>query len=93
MKFAIQTTTRFNKDFKRCKKRGYPMQKLMEVVALLEQDQPLPPNCLPHKLTGYANGDIWECHIQPDWLLIWKRIEDELILLMLNTGTHSDLFK
>ena len=61
------------------------------VVQLLERDGRLPEVYRPHMLHGDRQGQ-WECHIQPDWLLIWKQIGNELELLMLNTGTHSDLF-
>lgn len=58
---------------------------------LLEQDGKLPNKYKPHKLSGNFS-ECWECHIKPDWLLIWQQFDDELILLLLNTGTHSDLF-
>lgn len=58
---------------------------------MLEKDGSLPPSYRPHKLSGqYQNA--WECHIEPDWLLIWEQNDEELILLFVNTGTHSDLF-
>jgi len=47
---------------------------------------------LSHKLKGYKGKNVWECHIEPDWLLIWEQHDDELLLVMLSTGTHSDLF-
>ena len=92
MAYKITTTNQFEKDLKRCIKRGYPMDKFRIVVQLLEQNGCLPDTYRPHKLTGDRQGQ-WECHIQPDWLLIWKLIDNELELLMLNTGTHSDLFE
>ncbi len=67
------------------------MDKFRKVIQLLEKDGTLPSIYRPHVLHGDRNGQ-WECHIQPDWLLIWKQYDDELELLMLNTGTHSDLF-
>ena len=91
MAYKISTTHQFEKDLKRCIKRGYPMDEFRTVVQLLERDGQLPEVYRPHMLHGDRQGQ-WECHIQPDWLLIWKRIGDELELLMLNTGTHSDLF-
>ena len=75
----------------RCIKRGYPMNNLRIVMSLLERDGRLPAEYKPHKLHGDRKGQ-WECHIQPNWLLIWEQHDQELILIMLNTGTHSDLF-
>ena len=91
MAYKISTTHQFEKDLKRCIKRGYPMDEFRTVVQLLERDGRLPEAYRPHMLHGDRQGQ-WECHIQPDWLLIWKQIGNELELLMLNTGTHSDLF-
>ena len=91
MAYKISTTHQFEKDLKRCIKRGYPMDEFRKVVQLLERDGRLPEAYRPHMLHGDRQGQ-WECHIQPDWLLIWKQIGNELELLMLNTGTHSDLF-
>ena len=91
MAYKISTTHQFEKDLKRCIKRGYPMDEFRTVIQLLERDGGLPEVYRPHMLHGDRQGQ-WECHIQPDWLLIWKQIGNELELLMLNTGTHSDLF-
>lgn len=86
---AVHTSARFRKDFKRAMKRGKVMKKLQAVVDLLVVDTPLPARHRPHKLTGdYAN--LWECHIEPDWLLIYDFGEHSLELLRL--GTHADLF-
>ena len=89
--YKIKTTHQFEKDLERCKKRGYTMEKLRTVIQLLERDGTLPLQYRPHILRGDRIGQ-WECHIQPDWLLVWNQFEDELELLLLNTGTHSDLF-
>ena len=91
MAFLISTTHQFEKDLQRCIRRGYPMQEFRKVIQILERDGCLPTVYRPHKLKGDRKGE-WECHIQPDWLLVWKRFDNELRLLMLNTGTHSDLF-
>ena len=91
MAYKISTTHQFEKDLKRCIKRGYPMDEFRPVIQLLERDGRLPEVYHPHQLHGDRQGQ-WECHIQPDWLLIWKQKGNELELLMLNTGTHSDLF-
>ena len=90
-KYQLQVTGQFKRDLKRCKKRGLPMEKLWEVISHLLNDEPLEEKYHAHVLTGDRKGQ-WECHIEPNWLLIWKVYEDKLILVMLNTGTHSDLF-
>ena len=91
MKYKIVATKRFEKDVKRCTKRNLPMDKLKKVILLLEELGKLPSEYKPHKLSGQYAGS-WECHIMPDWLLIWKQDDDELVLVMTNTGSHSDVF-
>ncbi len=91
MKYRIIVTRRFQKDVKRCVKRGLPMEKLKKAIKLLEETGQLPSEYKAHKLTGQYSGS-WECHIMPDWLLVWEQHNDELVLVMTNTGTHSDLF-
>jgi mRNA interferase YafQ len=89
--YIVKTTRQFDKEVKLCKKRGYDLSKLEEVVSILEKIGTLPPKYKPHKLSGnYEN--CWECHIKGDWLLIWLQNDNELTLLFINTGTHSDLF-
>ena len=73
------------------KKRGCPMDELRRVIVLLMETGVLPVKYKPHKLTGNHKGQ-WECHIKPDWLLIYKIDKDVLILKLIRTGTHSDLF-
>ena len=68
------------------------MDELRKVMSLLVENGALPNNYRPHKLKGIKGSATWECHIQPDWLLVWEQNEEELIMLMLDTGTHSDLF-
>jgi mRNA interferase YafQ len=89
--YKIYTTNRFEKDLKLCKKRNYNLSLLKEVIDLLQLTGKLPVKYKPHKLSGIYS-DCWECHIKPDWLLVWKQNDLELILLFTNTGTHSDLF-
>ena len=89
--YKIKTTRGFDKDFDRCIKRGLPMEKLRTVMKLLERDGCLPKQYHPHILVGDRKGQ-WECHIQSNWLLVWEQHDEELILVMLNTGSHSDLF-
>ena len=91
MAYKIQTTNSFERCVKRCMKRNYPMEKLWEAMHLLEESGKLPASFKPHKLTGNF-ADNWECHLAPDWLLVWKQNDKELVLIMLLTGTHSDIF-
>jgi mRNA interferase YafQ len=85
----IVETSRFRKDVKREKKRGSNLNKLADVVEILSQTGSLPAKFKPHILTGDWKG-IWDCHIEPDWLLLYEINDSELILH--RTGTHSDLF-
>lgn len=89
--YSIDYTKRFNKDLKRCMKRGLDLQLIYEAIALLRATGTLPMKYHPHKLSGDKNGQ-WECHIQPDWLMTWEQNDTQLTLLFLQTGTHSDLF-
>ena len=79
----------FKKDYKKCMKRGLNMELLKEVVAILSIPKPLPPKNRDHPLTGNYKGRE-ECHITPDWLLIYEIDGNDLYLD--RTGTHSDLF-
>ena len=89
--FKIKTTKRFEKDLKRCQKRGLNMQLIFEAMQLLSATGTLPAEYRPHKLSGKMHNQ-WECHIQPDWLMTWEQNDTQLTLLFLQTGTHSDLF-
>ncbi len=90
--YKIKVTSKFKKDLKRCEKRGLPLRELAKVIDLLIGNEgQLPSQYRQHKLTGNYAGK-WECHIKPDWLLVWEQHDDELILLMTNTGSHSDIF-
>ena len=91
MKYELLSTGRFKKDLKTIMKRGYNIQLLQDVVDLLVAGIPLPEKNKDHVLTGNWNGHR-ECHIAPDWLLIYKIDNDVLILTLTRTGTHSDLF-
>ncbi len=85
----IVQTTQFKKDIKKQRSRGKDLQKLKVVIDLLISEEPLPPKNRDHALTGDWVG--WrDCHLEPDWLLIYKTGVDELLLG--RTGTHSDLF-
>ena len=91
MKYSLKFTGEFKRSLKRCLKRGYDEHLLTEVLSILVDKGCLPDKYRPHILHGNYEG-YWECHITADWLLIWDQNETELILLMLTTGTHSDLF-
>lgn len=86
----IVISTQFKKDYKRVQKRRYPLKKLEKVLNTLVRDKSLPERCRPHKLSGQYD-DFWECHIAPDWLLIYEYTADTLVLR--RTGTHADLFQ
>lgn len=91
MSYKIQYTTRFKRSVKKCAKRGLDMSRLRNVISQLAASGTLPAQYKPHKLTGTLSG-CWECHIQPDWLLVWRQDNDVLLLIFIDTGTHSDLF-
>ena len=91
MKYDITFSTQFKRDLKLILKQGKDENKLKKVIELLANGEPLPQKYKDHNLTGnYA--DCRECHIEPDWLLIYEIIEDDLILYLTRTGSHSDLF-
>ncbi len=83
----------FKKDFKLAVKRGCNIAELQKVIFLLANRQPLHEKYRDHALTNSREyKDVRECHIQPDWLLIYKIYNDSLILKLIRTGTHADLF-
>ena len=87
----VVLSTRFKKDLKLVKKRGYNLDLLDEVVTTLSRQELLDEKYRDHSLSGSYEG-FRECHIQPDWLLIYRADEEELFLFLSRTGTHSDLF-
>lgn len=93
MKCILKKTSQFKASFKLAKKRGLDISLLEEIVDKLMKDEKL-----DEKLVGKFK-DVWECHIQPDWLLLYlKKYDDKikknvLVLTLVNTGTHSDIFK
>jgi mRNA interferase YafQ len=88
----LKQTTQFKKDLRRMVKRGVNVELLDEVIKLLRMSKPLPAKYDDHSLTGNWAG-YRDCHIQPDWLLIYRIDNDALILTATRTGTHSELFK
>lgn len=89
--YAIRPTNKFRQDLKLCQKRGYNMQAITDVIKKLAAGETLSPQNRDHELSGNYKG-FRECHIQPDWLLIYRINNNDLILFLSRTGTHSDLF-
>lgn len=87
----IVPSNQFKKDLKLAKKRGLRLELLQEVVDTLSMQKPLPASNRDHTLSGNYAG-FRECHIQPDWLLVYRIDGEELFLFLSRTGSHSDLF-
>ena len=89
----VRTSTRFDRDYKRILKRGVSEKKFKKVVSILISGKKLPPKYRDHALTSSKNyKNMRECHIEPDWLLVYQIENDTLTLFLVRTGTHSDLF-
>ena len=87
----VRYSAQFRKDFKLAKKRGLPLGELKDVLETLAAEKPLDEKYCDHALKGkYVS--FRECHIRPNWLLIYRISKDELVLIAQRTGTHSDLF-
>ena len=91
-KYELEYGGQFLKDLKLAKRRGLNLKDLSDITDLLQQGKSLPANCHDHVLTGNYKG-FRECHINPDWLLIYKKKEAIKVVSLYRTGTHSDLFK
>ena len=91
MQYSVRPTTRFRKDLKLMVKRGLDPAQLSEVIKLLARGERLPEKYSDHALRGEYQG-CRECHIQPDWLLVYEQDDKDLYLYLIMTGTHSDLF-
>lgn len=87
---TLARTNRFKRDYKKAKRRGQDIPKFLEVVTRLASGEKLEPRYRDHTLGG-EYSDCRECHIEPDWLLIYRLTEEELVLI--RTGSHSDLFE
>ena len=87
----LATTTQFRKDLKRIRKRGYDLSKLDCILQKLRAEEPLPEQNRDHDLIGDYKG-FRECHIEPDWLLVYAVDKEKIILTASRIGTHSDLF-
>jgi len=92
--YYIYFTSNFKKDLKKCFKRNLDLLLLADVVQRLAKGEVLDEKYKVHKLEGYSlkSGKVMECHIQPDWLLIWVQHNNRISLTLTDTGTHSDLF-
>jgi mRNA interferase YafQ len=89
MALDLRTTTAFERDLRRVDKQGKNLDKLEMVVNTLQAAEQLPARCRPHPLRGIWAGH-WDCHVEPDWLLLY-RVTDEALILV-RTGSHADLF-
>lgn len=91
-RYELAVTAQFRKDYNLAKKRGLRMEALAEVVTMLAMGQTLPERNRDHSLSGDWIGHR-ECHVAPDWLLIYRIEENVLVLTLTRTGTHSDLLE
>lgn len=89
----LRMSKKFKKDLERARKRGLKMRKLDSVVLMLVDERKLPPKYHDHALLDSKDyQDVRECHIEPDWLLVYRIENDTLTLFLMRTGSHSDLF-
>ena len=89
-KYEVKETNQFKKDYRLAKKRGQNIHLLKDIIIQLANDQPLPEKNRDHALTGDWKG-FRECHVAPDWLLVYKKENDILVLTLTRLGSHSDL--
>ena len=92
MKYKIKFTKKFKKDLKLAKKQGKDIEKLFDIIERIAKDETLDERYRDHSLTGNYKGTR-ECHIEPDFLLIYEKIEEVLVLSLVRTGSNSDLFR
>ena len=92
MKYAVKFTSQFKKDLKLAKKQGKDLDRLFEVVNILAEGGILDSAYHDHELSGKYKGTR-ECHIEPDWLLIYEIRGDILVLMLYRLGSHAELFK
>lgn len=92
LKYKIKFTSRFKKDLKLAKKQGKDIEKLFDIIEKIANGDSLDEQFRDHPLTGNYKG-VRECHIEPDFLLIYEKFEDILVLSLVRTGSHSNLFK
>lgn len=90
-KYGITQSVRFDRDLAQAIRRGLDVEELNIIVRKLRNDEPLEPKRKDHPLKGKYKGHR-ECHITPDWLLVYRKLKEELVLQLVRTGTHSDIF-
>ncbi len=90
-KYKVKRSPRFERDLKRAQKRGLNIDEVEALIVKLSKGEQLEPKQKDHALHGNRK-EYRECHINPDWLLVYRKYEDTLVLLLYRTGTHSDLF-
>ena len=88
--YKVKPSNKFKKDLRRVEKRGYDIRLITDVIIMLSEGKPLPAKYNDHPLKGDKKG-LRDCHITPDWLLIYEIDDDKLYLHLTRTGTHSDL--
>mgnify|MGYP002624795163 FL=1 len=88
--YSVVLKSRFRKDYARCARRGWDMSVVDDAMRVLASGQRLPPTFRDHPLKGNMSG-CRECHIAPDWLLVYRKIENMLVLEFISTGTHREL--
>ena len=91
MKYTVKPTSKFQKDLKKVQKRGYDISLLTDVIKKLANGEELPARNRDHVLSGDYAG-LRDCHVTPDWLLVYEIDDESIILYLTRTGTHSDLF-
>ena len=91
MSYEVKYTSRFKRDYKRMQRRGKEMSKLLDVIDMLREGHVLPPQYQDHPLHGGYEGHR-DCHIEPDWVLIYFKTECSLVLTLSRTGSHGDVF-
>ena len=92
MRYQVKFTNQFKRDLKLAEKQGKDTERLFRVVERLANRETLEPKYRDHDLTGNYKG-CRECHIAPDWLLVYEVVEDVLVLMLYRTGSHSELFR
>ncbi len=90
--FVVKITGQFKKDVELCRRRGLDMILLRQAISILSETGTLPESYHPHKFRGKYAGH-WEAHLQPDWIVVWKTEKNALVMTMIATGSHADLFE
>lgn len=90
--YSLEFSSGFHKDFKRYEKKRYDFRTFEICVTLLQEEGKLPPQFSPHSLKGKWKG-CFECHLAPDWLLVWEQDEKQKLITLIALGTHDELFK